>query len=152
DPALTSLRMEKAYRERGHDICDEDTPPEAGLQFPVPWDRPGGFVGLEALSERRAEGVRRRLVAVALERADRLLYHNEPIWRNDELVGRISSGMFGHTVGASLGLGYLANGGAPVSVEWIAAGRYGVEGACEGVPVRVSLRPFYDPSSARVKC
>src|SRR5256886_12890528 len=44
----------------------------------------------------------------------RSLYHNEPIWRNDELVGRISSGMFGHTLGASLGLGYLANGGAPV--------------------------------------
>jgi len=150
--ALNSLRMEKAYRHWGHDICDEDTPLEAGLQFAVAWDKPGGFVGLEALSERRAEGVRRRLVAVALERADRLLYHNEPIWRNDELVGRISSGMFGHTVGASLGLGYLANGGAPVSAEWIAAGRYEVEVACERVPARVSLRPFYDPSSARVKC
>ncbi len=150
--ALNSLRMEKAYRHWGHDICDEDTPLEAGLQFAVAWDKPGGFVGLEALSERRAEGVRRRLAAIALEGADRLLYHNEPIWRNDVLVGRISSGMFGHTLGTALGLGYLANRGAPVSVEWIVAGRYEVEVASERVPARVSLRPFYDPASTRVKC
>jgi glycine cleavage system aminomethyltransferase T len=95
--------------------------------------------------------VRRRLVAVVLEHTDRLLYHNEPIWRNGELVGRICSGMFGHTVGAPLGLGYLANGGAVVSSEWIAAGRYEVEVADERVAARVSLRPFYDPSSERVK-
>jgi glycine cleavage system aminomethyltransferase T len=91
-------------------------------------------------------------VAIALERADRLLYHNEPIWRNGELVGRISSGMFGHTLGAALGLGYVSNSGAPVSLEWIAAGQYEVEVAAERVPARVSLRPFYDPASARVKC
>ncbi len=149
--ALNSLRMEKAYRHWGHDIGDEDTPLEAGLQFAIAWNKPGGFVGLEPLSEQREAGVRRRLVAIALERADRLLYHNEPIWRNGELVGRISSGMFGHTLGAALGLGYVANSGVPVSAEWIAAGQYEVEVAAERVPARVSLRPFYDPASARVK-
>ncbi len=149
--ALNSLRMEKAYRHWGHDIGDEDTPLEAGLQFAIAWNKPGGFVGLEPLSEQREAGVRRRLVAIALERADHLLYHNEPIWRNGELVGRISSGMFGHTLGAALGLGYVANSGVPVSAEWIAAGQYEVEVAAERVPARVSLRPFYDPASARVK-
>jgi 4-methylaminobutanoate oxidase (formaldehyde-forming) len=149
--ALNSLRMEKAYRHWGHDIGDEDTPLEAGLQFAIAWNKPGGFVGLEPLREQRAAGVRRRLVAIALERADRLLYHNEPIWRNGELVGRISSGMFGHTLGAALGLGYVANSGVPVSAEWIAAGQYEVEVAAERVPARVSLRPFYDPASERVK-
>jgi 4-methylaminobutanoate oxidase (formaldehyde-forming) len=59
--------------------------------------------------------------------------------------------MFGHTLGAALGLGYLANGGAPVSDEWIAAGHYEVEVAAERVPARVSLRPFYDPKGERVK-
>ncbi len=150
--ALNSLRMEKAYRHWGHDISDEDTPLEAGLQFAIAWNKPGGFVGLERLSEQRATGVRRRLVAIALDRADRLLYHNEPIWRNGELVGRISSGMFGHTLGAPLGLGYVANGGAPVGAEWLAAGQYEVEVAAERVPARVSLQPFYDPASERVKC
>jgi 4-methylaminobutanoate oxidase (formaldehyde-forming) len=149
--ALNSLRMEKAYRHWGHDISDEDTPLEAGLQFAIGWEKPAGFVGLEALERQRHEGLRRRLVAVALERTDRMLYHNEPIWRNGELVGRICSAMFGHTVGAPLGLGYLSNGGAPVSPEWIAAGHYEVEVADERVAARVSLRPFYDPASERVK-
>jgi 4-methylaminobutanoate oxidase (formaldehyde-forming) len=149
--ALNSLRMEKAYRHWGHDLSDEDTPLEAGLHFAVAWNKPGGFVGLEPLARQREAGVRRRLVAVALERADRLLYHNEPIWRDGELVGKISSGMFGHTLGAALGLGYVANGGAPVSVEWIAAGHYEVEVAAERVPARVSLRRFYDPADERVR-
>ena len=149
--ALNSLRMEKAYRHWGHDLCDEDTPLEAGLQFAVAWNKPGGFVGLEPLARQREAGVRRRLVTVALERTDRLLYHNEPIWRNGELVGKISSGMFGHTLGTALGLGYLANGGAPVSAEWIGAGHYEVEVAAERVAARVSLRPFYDPASERVR-
>jgi heterotetrameric sarcosine oxidase gamma subunit len=150
--ALNSLRMEKAYRHWGHDIGDEDTPLEAGLEFAVAWNKRGGFLGHDALCRQREAGVRRRLVAIALEETDRLLlYHNEPIWRDGELVGRITSGMFGHTVGAALGLGYLANRGAPVSADWIRAGRYEVEVAAERVPARVSLRPLYDPSGERVR-
>jgi heterotetrameric sarcosine oxidase gamma subunit len=150
--ALNSLRIEKAYRHWGHDISDEDTPLEAGLGFAVAWDKPGGFLGREALLTQRAQGVRRRLAAFALERADRLLYHNEPIWRDGELVGKVSSGMFGHTVGAALGLGYVANRGEPVTDDWIASGHYEIEVAAERVPARVSLRSFYDPASRRVKC
>jgi len=149
--ALNSLRIEKAYRHFGHDIGEEDTPLEAGLNFAVAWDKPGGFVGCEALLRQRGSGVRRRLVSIALESPDRLLYHNEPIWRDGQLVGRISSAMFAHTVGAALGLGYLADAGAPLSEEWIATGRYEVEVAMERVPARVSLRPFYDPSGERVR-
>jgi glycine cleavage system T protein len=149
--AMNSLRMEKAYRHWGHDISDEDTPLEAGLQFAIAWSKPGGFIGLEPLLRQREAGLKRRLVAIALERADRLLYHNEPIWRNGELVGRITSGMFGHTVGASLGLGYVANGGAAIDPAWVATGHYEVEVAAERVGARVSLRPFYDPSGERVK-
>jgi glycine cleavage system aminomethyltransferase T len=95
--------------------------------------------------------VRRTLVALALADPARFLYHNEPIWRNGALVGRIASGMFGHTVGTSLGLGYISAGGAPIDADWIRAGEYEVEVAAERVAARVSLRPFYDPSSARVR-
>jgi glycine cleavage system aminomethyltransferase T len=149
--ALNSLRMEKAYRHWGHDIGDEDTPLQAGLGFAVAWDKAGGFVGREALLEQRARGVRRRLVSLALEDPTALLYHNEPIWRDGAPVGRISSGMFGHTVGAALGLGYLERPDAPLDAAWIAAGRYEIEVAGERIPARVSLRPFYDPTSGRVR-
>jgi 4-methylaminobutanoate oxidase (formaldehyde-forming) len=149
--ALNSLRMEKAYRHWGHDIGDEDTPLEAGLGFAVAWNKPVEFVGREALREQREAGVRRRLVALALEETDRLLYHNEPVWRDGELVGRITSGMFGHTVGTALGLGYIANRGGAVSAEWIRAGRYEVEVALQRIPARISLQPFYDPAGVRVR-
>jgi len=91
-------------------------------------------------------------VALALERTDRLLYHNEPIWRDGVRVGRISSGMFGHTLAAPLGLGYLAAADAPLEAGWISSGRYEVEVAGERIPARVSLRPLYDPAGERVKC
>ncbi len=51
--ALSSMRMEKAYRDMGHDIDSTDTPLEAGLGFAVAWDKPGGFVGREALLKQK---------------------------------------------------------------------------------------------------
>jgi 4-methylaminobutanoate oxidase (formaldehyde-forming) len=149
--AMNSLRMEKAYRHWGHDIGEDDNPLQAGLGFAVAWDKPGGFIGREALLRARDAPLERRLVVLALERDDRLLYHNEPIWRDGVLVGKTSSGMFGHTVGAPLALGYLAAGGEAVTGAWIAAGHYEIEVAAERIAARVSLRPFYDPTGARVK-
>ena len=149
--AMNSLRMEKAYRHFGHDIGDEDSPLEAGLAFAVAWDKPGGFIGREALLRQRASGVRRRLVAVALTSPEPLLYHNEPLWRDGELVGRICSAMFGHTLGVSLGLAYVSGASAPLTREWLEAGQYEVEVATERVPARISLAPLYDPAGARVR-
>jgi 4-methylaminobutanoate oxidase (formaldehyde-forming) len=148
--ALNSLRMEKAYRHWGHDVGDEDTPLQAGLAFAVDWDKPEGFIGREALLAQRQSGVRRRLVNLRLETDGPLLYHNEPIWRNGQLVGRVTSGMFGHTVGRPLGMGYVENDEV-VTSEWIAAGRYELEIATERIPASASLRAFYDPSGLRIK-
>jgi len=149
--AMNSLRTEKAYRHWGHDITDEDTPLEAGLGFAVAWEKPGGFIGRDALLRQKDEGVKRRLVNVALHDASKLLYHNEPIWRDGELVGRITSGMFGHTVGRSLGFGYIENNGARVDPAFANSGRYEIEVAGERVSAEVALRPFYDPANRRVK-
>ncbi|MFZ9629934.1 MAG: GcvT family protein [Ilumatobacteraceae bacterium] len=150
--ALNSLRMEKGYRHWGHDISPDETPLEAGLGFCVAWDKPGGFIGREALLEQKQQGVRQRLAQFALESDAHLLYHNEPIWRDGVLVGRITSGMFGHHVGASLGMGYVARPDSGfVTREHVLEGRYEIEVAGERVPARVSLEPFYDPKSLRVK-
>jgi heterotetrameric sarcosine oxidase gamma subunit len=150
--ALNSLRMEKGYRHWGHDISPDETPLDAGLGFCVAWDKPGGFIGREALLEQKERGVRQRLAQFALERETHLLYHNEPIWRDGVLVGRITSGMFGHHVGTSLGMGYVARpDGGVVTREYVLEGSYEIEVAGERVRARVSLEPFYDPKSARVK-
>jgi glycine cleavage system aminomethyltransferase T len=143
--------MEKGYRHWGDDLGDEDTPLEAGLGFSVAWNKPHGFIGREALLERKQQGIQRRLVCFALEEADALLYHNEPVWRDEVRVGRVTSGMFGHTLGRSLALGYVSNPGGSVSADWLASGRFEIEVARRRLPCIASLRPFYDPQSARVR-
>ena len=150
--ALNSLRLEKGYRHWGHDISPDETPLEAGLGFVVAWDKPGGFIGRDALLAQKQDGLRQRLVQFALDDPDQLLYHNEPIWREGELVGRITSGMYGHTIGTCLGMGYVARpDGAPVDAAWIDAGSYELEVAGERFTARASLKPWYDPTSARVR-
>jgi len=149
--ALNSLRMEKGYRHWGHDISDEDTPLQSGLGFAVAMKKPGGFIGLEALQAQKEAGLTRRLVMFALDDATPLLYHNEPICRDGAIVGRISSGMFGHHLGKSLGMGYVecqTQGEAP---DAILHGKYEIEVAGVRYSAQPSLAPLYDPSSARIK-
>ncbi|GMQ90359.1 MAG: FAD-dependent oxidoreductase [Gammaproteobacteria bacterium] len=148
--AMNSLRIEKGYRHWGHDISDEDTPLEAGLAFAVAFDKIGGFLGRDALIQQQQIGVTRRMVMFALEDPGHLLYHDEPIWRDGKRVGRTTSGMYGHTLGCAIGMGYVENE-AGVSAEFIDSGAYEIEIACERVPARASLRPFYDPRSERVR-
>jgi len=148
--ALNSLRIEKAYRHWGHDICDEDSPLEAGLMFVVRPDKPGGFIGRDALMRQVEQGRKRALVQFLLEDPQPMLYHNEPIWREGEIVGYVSSGMYGHTLGAAVGLGYVSNPDR-VTDEFLVSGDYEIEVACERVPARVSLLPFYDPDGLRIR-
>lgn len=149
--ALNSLRMEKAYRHWGHDITDEDTPIEAGLNFTVAYDKAGGFIGREALLKQREVGVQKRLVQFLLQDPEPLLHHNEPVWRNDELVGYITSAMYGHTLGGAVGLGYVQHVSG-VNPAYVREGQYAIEVAGVRYPATASLRPLYDPTSARIKC
>ncbi len=148
--ALNSLRMEKAYRHWGHDITDEDTPLEAGLGFAVKLDKPGGFIGREALLRQKEAGLRQRLVQFLLKSDQPMLYHNEPIWQGDRIAGYIRSGMYAHSLGSACGLGYVtaADGGV---VGPIGADDYEIEIAGVRYPAAASLKPLYDPTSARIK-
>jgi len=146
--ALNSLRMEKGYRHWGHDISDEDTPLQSGLGFAVAWNKPSGFLGKDALLAQKAEGTTRTLVQFALDTPDALLYHNEPICRDGVIVGRISSGMFGHTLGKSLGMGYVEHNTKYASML---EGVYEIEVAGVRLKAQPSLIPFYDPQSLRIK-
>jgi 4-methylaminobutanoate oxidase (formaldehyde-forming) len=149
--ALNSLRMEKGYRHWSHDITDEDTPLEAGLGFTLKFDKPGGFIGRKALLAQKENGLPKRLLQFRLRDPAPLLYHNEPIWRNDELVGHITSGAYGHTLGACIGIGYVhTNRG--VKAEEVLDGCYEIEIAGQRVAADVSLKPMYDPKNEKIRC
>jgi 4-methylaminobutanoate oxidase (formaldehyde-forming) len=148
--AMNSLRIEKAYRHNGHDITDADTPLEGGLGFAVKLDKPGGFIGREALLRQREAGLTKRLVQFVLRDPEPMLYHNEPIWRDGAIAGYVRSAMYGHTLGGAVALGYIENADG-VSDDYIASGAYEIEIAGMRYPATSSLRPLYDPKSKRIK-
>ena len=145
--ALDSLRIEKAYRHWGHDITDEDTPLEAGLGFTLKFDKPGGFIGREALLRDKAAPPAKQLLQFRLLDPVPLLYHNEPIWRDDDLVGHVTSGAYGHTLGGAIGLGYVDTAKAPDPAE----GDFRIEVAGKRIPAEVSSIPMYDPKNKRIR-
>jgi len=148
--ALNSLRMEKGYRHWGHDITDEDTPLEAGLGFAVKLDKKGGFIGRDALLRQQEQGLVKRMVQFKLQSPQPLIYHNEPIWRGDSIVGCIRSGMYGHTLGAAIGLGYVESPTGQVPGE-IGADEFEIEIAGIRYPATASLQPMFDPENRRIR-
>ncbi|USG62601.1 FAD-dependent oxidoreductase [Sneathiella marina] len=149
--ALNSLRMEKAYRHWGHDITDEDSPLESGLGFAVKMDKPGGFIGRDALLAQKEKGLNRRLVLLKLDDSDPLLYHNEPVYRNGMMVGHITSAMYGHTLKASLGFAYVDCPDGDTTAACILSADYEIEIAGERFSASPSLQPLYDPKMLKVK-
>ena len=145
---MDSCRIEKGFRHFGHDITCEDHVLEAGLGFAVKTDKPA-FIGRAAVLEKRKTGLETRLVQFKLTDPQPMLYHNEPILRDGEIVGYLSSGAYGHHLGAAIGMGYVPCKGE--SVAQVLASRYEIDVAGIKVGAEASLRPMYDPTSQRVK-
>ena len=146
--AMDSLRSEKAYRSWGHDISSEDTPLEAGLGFAVALGKRVAFIGREALLRQREAPLGKRLLAFTLDDPEPLLFGNEPVWRDGTLVGRTTSGAYGHTLGRAVALGYVHHP-AGVDDPYVSAGGWELEVAGERVRAAAHLRPPYDPTGAR---
>lgn len=145
--ALDGLRAEKGFIHWGADAGPADTPFEAGLAATVALDKTGGFVGREALA---AGAPRRRLVPILLDDPEPLLYHGETVLQDGRVVGRVTSGAHGHTLGAAVGLAAVE--GEPAFVdEVVARGAVEVEIAARRHPARLGARPFYDPEGRRLR-
>lgn len=148
--ALDSLRLEKGYRHFGHDVSPGDTPLEAGLGFAVAFGKASDFIGRAALERQKAEGLGRRMVYLRMKDPEPILLHDEPVYRNGDIVGCTTSGSYGYAVGSSVALAYLAT---PKSgwQHWIDDGDYEIEIAGVRFPAHASRRPFLDPEGLRIK-
>ena len=149
--ALASLRLEKGYRDYGHDIDNTDNAFETGLGFFVDFKKPSGFIGREAaLKQKTAGPPKRRLVQVLMKDPEPLLFHAEVVHRNGKPVGYVRAGSYGHTLGGAVGLAMVA-AGRPIDAAWLAEGRWEVDIAGRLYPATVSLKPLYDPDMTRIK-
>ncbi|MEN8896306.1 MAG: FAD-dependent oxidoreductase [Yoonia sp.] len=141
-------RIEKGFRHFGHDITAEDHVLEAGLGFAVKTDKPN-FIGRDAVLRKKEAGLDMRLVQFKLTDPEPLLYHNEPVMRDGEVVGYLSSGVYGHHMGAAMGMGYVPCKGE--SVAEVLASDYEIDVMGVRVKAEASLKPFYDPKGERTK-
>jgi glycine cleavage system aminomethyltransferase T/glycine/D-amino acid oxidase-like deaminating enzyme len=149
--ALGSLRMEKGYRDYGHDIDNTDSVLEVGLGFAVDLEKPGGFLGRDAVCAKKAAGpLTRRMVQVLLMDPEPMMFHAEVVRRSGKAVGYVRAASYGFTVGGAVGL-VMVEAGEPVTQAYLDAGSWDVEIAGRRVPARASLRPLYDPEMKRVK-
>ena len=145
---LDSCRLEKAFRHFGHDISDEDHILEAGLGFCAKMEK-GNFIGREAIQKKKEVGLEKILLQFSLEDSNAMLFHNEPIIRDNIIVGYISSGNYGHSLGAAVGLGYVPCNGE--NIENIVNSKFEIEIAGKRFQAKVSKEPMYDPKSLKPK-
>ncbi|MEQ8922042.1 MAG: FAD-dependent oxidoreductase [Roseovarius sp.] len=147
--AIESLRLEKGYRAWGSDIGPDHTPFESGLGWAVKLRKNIDFKGRDAVKVQKEGGVKKKLVCFTTD-PDVVLLGRETIYRNGERVGWLSSGGFGHTVGKSIGFGYVrcADG---ADADYVTSGTYELEVATKRVAAQATLAPLYDPKMDRVK-
>ena len=146
---MDSCRIEKAFRHWGHDITDEDHVLEAGLGFAVKTQKPE-FIGRDAVLRKRDEGVTQILLQFMLSDPEPLLFHNEPVLRDGKMVSYLTSGNYGHHLGAAIGMGYVPveDGETP---ETVVASEFEISVAGTRVSAVASLEPMYDPRSERMR-
>jgi 4-methylaminobutanoate oxidase (formaldehyde-forming) len=145
---MDSCRIEKGFRHFGHDITCEDNVIDAGLGFAVATGK-DDFIGKAAVLERKESGPKARMVQFKLTDPEPLLFHNEPIIRDGKYVGYLSSGNYGHTLGAAIGMGSVPCEGE--SAADVLGSTYEIDVCGVKVKAEASLKPMYDPKSERVK-
>ena len=148
--ALASLRMEKGYRDYGHDIDNTDNAFETGLGFAVDLKKEN-FIGIEEAKKQKATApYKRRLLQIQITDPNALMYHAEIVKRNGIAVGYIRAASYGHTLGGAVGLAMIEAGEA-ITNEYINNGKWEVEIANENYHAIASLKPLYDPENKKIK-
>jgi len=150
--ALGSLRLEKAYRDYGHDLDNTDNAFSTGLGFAVRTEKAAEFIGQEKACAQKASMPHcNRLVQVLVNDPNPMLWHGEVIFHNDEAVGDVRSGSYGHTLGGAVGLAMIDGGDTAVTKEFLSKGLWEIEIAGKRFSCRCSLSPLYDSEMKRIK-
>ena len=143
--AIDALRVEKGYRVWGVDITPEENPYEAGLGFAVRLDKPGGFVGREALVRVKEEGPALRLRCLVLDDPLSVPLGSEPVRIDGDVVGRVTSGNQGYRVERAIAFAYLPARQAALGQ------RVEVEVFGEWIGAEVVRDSIYDPKGTRIR-
>ncbi len=150
--ALDTCRIEKKFVHYGHDVADHDTPLECGMGFVCAVDKPVAFIGRDAILEQKESRsfMKKRMLQFLLEDPEAMLYHHEPIMRDGKMVGHLTSGNYGHTLGGSVGLGYVESE-EDITADYVSSGKFDINLGGEMIPAKASLQAMYDPKAERMR-
>jgi len=148
--ALNALRLEKGFLHWGHDMAYTEAPHQLSLEFLCKVKKPIPFIGRDAYLARKEEGQGPYLCSVKLKDPEPLLHHNEPVLRDGQIVGYVTAGAFGYTIGAAVGLCFVNLSDGKTNKQSIENGSYTVLVEGEEIAADVSLSSFYDPKSERM--
>jgi len=148
--ALNSLRLEKGYRDYGHDIDNTDDILSAGLSFTCDFEKENGFIGRAAVLENKKNPLCSRLVQVLVKDPNPMIFHGEVLKRNGVPVGDIRSGSYGHSLGGAVGLA-MVHSPDPINLSYLKQGEWSIDIAGVEFPLQVSLKPLYDPKNLKIK-
>jgi glycine cleavage system aminomethyltransferase T/glycine/D-amino acid oxidase-like deaminating enzyme len=149
--SLASLRMEKGYRDYGHDIDNTDNLLAVGLGFAADLKKPRGFLGKDALVAQKAAGpLKKRLLQILVKDPQPMLFHAEVVHRDGKPVGYVRAASYGHTLGGAVGL-VMVEADVAIDAKWIDAGRWEVDIAGVLYPAVASLKPLFDPENKKIK-
>ena len=149
---LDSCRIEKKFVHYGHDVAEVDTPLECGMAFVCDLEKDIPFIGRDAILKQKESKsfMRKRLVQFLLKDPEVMLYSHEPIMRDGKIVGHLTSGNYGHTLGGSVGLGYIEVED-DVTKDYLNAGTIEIDVGGTRVPAEASLSAMYDPRAERMR-
>ncbi|GFG55263.1 FAD-dependent oxidoreductase [Mycolicibacterium agri] len=149
---IESLRLEKGYRAFGRELTPSENPVEAGLLFACKLKTDIAFLGRAAVEKAKAEGPRRKLVGFRVDSPEAMLWGGELVLRDGAVAGQVTSAAWGETTGACVGLAYVRDtDNCVIDADWVKTGDYQVNVGGELYPMSVSLRPIYDPKSAKIR-
>lgn len=135
--AVGSLRLEAGHRSWGHELTPGVSPLQAGLERFIAWEKPGGFIGREALLAEREKGARRHIASLVFDDPDAVPLHDEPVFVDGEAVGQVTSAGWSYDAGRAVALALVA-----LPRGTLAAGtQVEVEIACARFTANASLTP-----------
>jgi 4-methylaminobutanoate oxidase (formaldehyde-forming) len=108
--AMDTMRMESGFLHWGHDISPEENQYQAGLNFTISYKKPFEFIGKDKLLKIKDQKLDRRFIMLALkdnEPGEPLLLHEEPIYFDDKIIGKTTSGNYSFNYNKNLSFGYI---------------------------------------------
>ena len=140
--AMDTMRMESGYLHWGHDMSPEENQYQAGLNFAISYKKNVDFIGKEALLKIKDKKENKKFVMLTLNNSNPgqpLLLHDEPIYCNEKIIGRTTSGNYSFNYNKNMAFGYI---NSTLSKEELEKQKFLIEVEKKKYPASITLKPL----------